>query len=406
MRRLLPFLVLVPAIALAKANGIATTSCSGCHGGGVHLASVTLTGPSASVSPGQTVTLTITFNGAGVNVGGFYLTSYAVGAFTAGSGERLNGEGISHSTPKSASNGTVTFDVQWTAPSAAGGADFDVAVVGGNGNNSDTGDQTGTAHLSFVWGCTGMPFCSDFDGDGHGNPMAGTHERCMPMMGLASACDDCDDNDERVYPGATEACNGRDDNCNGQIDEGLAMTTTWPDVDGDDYGDPRGATQMGCATAHRAANNLDCDDSDPNIHPGAPEICDERDDNCNGEIDEGVQARCGTGWCARLSPTCDVALCMPGDPRPEVCNAFDDDCDGVIDNGELCGPNGVCYEGECYAGDAPLPDAGQMMMMMPGADAGPAMDGGGSGCASSGGLAAWLALLALVTRQRHSRWTS
>jgi hypothetical protein len=292
-----------------------------------------------------------------------------------------------------ASNGTVTFSVQWTAPSSPGGADFDVAVVGGNGNNADTGDQTGSAHLSFVWGCTGMAYCTDFDGDGHGNPNGGTHERCSAQPGLAAACDDCDDNDPLVFPGAQEACNGRDDNCNGMIDEGLASTTTWPDLDSDGYGDPRGMTQMGCTTAKRAANNTDCDDTDPNIHPGAPEICDGKDDNCNGEIDEGVEARCGTGWCARLSPTCDVSLCMPGDPRPEICNAFDDDCDGVVDNGQLCGPNGVCFEGQCYAGDQPLPDAGAP------ADAGTTDGGGSNGCQSAAGLAAWGGLVVLRRRR-------
>jgi hypothetical protein len=394
MRRLPLVVCLLPALAAAKANGIATTSCSGCHGGGVHLPSVTFLGPSASVAPGSTITLDLSFNGPGVNVGGFYVTSHGVGTFAAGAGQRLNGEGLSHSAPQPASNETVTFSIQWTAPTSTGGADFDVGVVGGNGNNASTGDQTGVAHVSFVWGCTGTDYCSDFDGDGHGVSDGLTHARCAPMQGLAAACDDCDDNDGLVFPGATEACNGRDDNCNGLIDEGLASTTTWPDLDEDGYGNPLGATQMGCATSMRAANKLDCDDTNAAIHPGAPEICDMKDDNCNGEIDEGVRARCGTGWCARFSPTCDVALCMPGDPVPEMCNAFDDDCDGVVDNGQLCGPNGVCFEGQCYAGDAVPADAGLMAPPPP----------GGGGCASSPAWPETLALgLALATISRRAR---
>ena len=61
--------------------------------------------------------------------------------------------------------------------------------------------------------------CVDLDGDGYGNP-GNTECPAGPQT-------DCDDTDARVFPGATEDCNGIDDNCNGEIDEGF------DDTDGD-----------------------------------------------------------------------------------------------------------------------------------------------------------------------------
>jgi hypothetical protein len=99
--------------------------------------------------------------------------------------------------------------------------------------------------------------------------------------------DDCDDEDPDIHPEAEESCNGLDDNCDGQIDEGV-KTTIYQDADGDGYGDAAYA-MGGCGDEPGWSTDPDdCDDSDLTIRPGAPETCNDVDDDCDGEIDEGA----------------------------------------------------------------------------------------------------------------------
>ncbi len=104
----------------------------------------------------------------------------------------------------------------------------------------------------------------DDDGDGH------------------TADEDCDDTDEAVFPGAAELCNGRDDNCDGQTDEGLPTAVWFRDIDGDGFGDLDGAVEACAEPPDHAANDWDCDDSDASINPSAPEPCGGGDRDCDG----------------------------------------------------------------------------------------------------------------------------
>ncbi len=135
----------------------------------------------------------------------------------------------------------------------------------------------------------------DADGDGYGdaeaNPVTGTN----PPSGHVGNNDDCDDGDASVHPGATEVCDGKDNNCNGQVDEGGVCGTsqTWyEDADGDSYGNPNRTKVSVQKPDGYVSIAGDCDDGDASVHPGATEVCDGKDNNCDGQIDEG--GVCGT----------------------------------------------------------------------------------------------------------------
>ena len=98
---------------------------------------------------------------------------------------------------------------------------------------------------------------------------------------------DCNDADDTVFPGAKEICDNIDNNCNGQSDEGVKLTF-YRDADSDGYGNQILTTQACTQPAGYLANNTDCNDASLSVHPGAPEVCNGVDDNCNGSIDEGV----------------------------------------------------------------------------------------------------------------------
>jgi len=88
-----------------------------------------------------------------------------------------------------------------------------------------------------------------------------------------------------VTPGATERCNGQDDDCDGTTDEpDAADATTWyADVDGDGWGDDLDTTVSCTAPSGFAADGGDCDDGDASVNPGAIDLCEDGyDDDCDG----------------------------------------------------------------------------------------------------------------------------
>ena len=128
------------------------------------------------------------------------------------------------------------------------------------------------------------PVCVDTDGDGYGNPGDASCSN--------GALTDCDDTNNTIHPGATEICNGIDDDCDSETDEGL-LITFYRDFDSDTFGNLTNTISACAQPVGYVVNSLDCNDSNSLILPGATEICGNGvDDDCDGDIDV-VDSECG-----------------------------------------------------------------------------------------------------------------
>ena len=154
-----------------------------------------------------------------------------------------------------------------------------------DGIDNNCVDGTDEGLLETLW--------PDLDGDGFGNRDEASAQLC-PGAALAGQGDDCDDTVFEVNPDATEVCDGIDNNCDDNTDEGL-LETLWPDLDGDGFGDKDEASAQLCPADGLADNGDDCNDTlsesgvEPeNIYPGADEVCNTVDDDCDGLVDNDV----------------------------------------------------------------------------------------------------------------------
>lgn len=334
------------------------SGCDSCHGGVG--ATATITASPASFMPGADVTLSVAINRTSgtTTVGGIFVAAPSVGSLYTISGEglTLSSNNLIHSAPKSAQNGVVTFRFGYRAPATPGALNLDVFVLSANGDGRPTGDVAGNAAFRAAFGCTPRQYFYDGDGDGFGRTDVPSVLGCdgQAPVNTSPLSTDCDDNDQAIFPGAAEICNTKDDDCDGQVDEGSTPTNLYPDDDGDGfYGpNPVGPAVVGCGLRGYAARGGDCAPKDPKIFPGATELCNLLDDNCDGRADERVRPRCGVGRCVRESVTCDAADCTPGAPLSETCNLLDDDCDGEVDEGDLCPAGQSCTLGACSGAGA------------------------------------------------------
>ncbi len=239
-------------------------------------------------------------------------------------------------------------------------------------NGADCNDANASIHPGAAEVCNGADddcngssdegvtstFHRDQDGDGFGNAAVSV-AACAAPAGYVSDATDCNDALASVHPGATETCNGIDDNCNSVIDEGV-KSTFYKDGDGDGYGNAADSTLACSAPSTYVADSTDCDDSSATVHPGATEIADDGvDQNCSGadtvtcyvdgdgdghgaapSLDEGT---CATGHVA-TGGDCNDGLASVHPGAAETCNGVDDDCNGTVDDGgdSLCAAGSIC----------------------------------------------------------------
>ncbi len=184
--------------------------------------------------------------------------------------------------------------------------------------------------------------------------------------------DDCNDSKSDVFPGATETCNGTDNNCSGNETDATDATDGYVDLDHDTFG--VGSAIHDCAANHTAAGHatklLDCNDANALVSPDKIETCNGTDNNCSGDESDANDL---TPWYADVDkdgfgdPTVTLACVAPAgmiatgldcdDARPwvnpngvEICDVGgDEDCDGTSATG--CGVGDVCTDDlDCTTG--------------------------------------------------------
>ena len=169
----------------------------------------------------------------------------------------------------------------------------------------------------------------DNDNDGYGNPLLSINACSMPS-GYTANNTDCDDTDTAINPDAIEVCDNRDNNCDGQVDEGLALTAYYYDADVDGYGDDTTIIMSCFQPFEYTSQGGDCDDQNFAINPGATEIPNNGiDENCDG-VDTIIDSD-GDGFNSDLDCNDDDGNINPG--TTEICDGIDNNCDGSIDEG-------------------------------------------------------------------------
>ncbi len=196
---------------------------------------------------------------------------------------------------------------------------------------------------------------ADADGDGFGDKDS-TARACSAPAGFIAAAGDCDDGKGSVNPKGAEVCDGIDNDCDAKVDEPDASDAkTWyADKDGDRFGSKLSSTRSCNQPSGFVSDATDCNDAASNANPDAGEVCDGRDNDCDGTTDEPDASDAKTWYAdkdldrygdsgsskrACYAPSGHVANSddcddSKGSIKPggtELCDGVDNDCDGSLD---------------------------------------------------------------------------
>ncbi|HYV91681.1 MAG TPA: MopE-related protein [Chitinophagales bacterium] len=155
--------------------------------------------------------------------------------------------------------------------------DMDMIAAEGSGN---------FFYFQNITPCFGLTVFADTDDDSFGDAANSQFVAdCIVPGGYVFDSTDCNDSNAGIRPGACDGTNGIDDNCDGATDNGFATTTFYADGDGDGYGDLSNHVNECSAPVGYVGDSTDCDDAIASSHPGAQEVINGIDDNCDGTVD-------------------------------------------------------------------------------------------------------------------------
>jgi len=176
----------------------------------------------------------------------------------------------------------------------------------------------------------------DSDSDGFGNSKKSILA-CEAPSDYVSDNTDCDDAEYFINPDAIEYCDKRDNDCNDLIDDedsglNISSTSTWYlDADNDSYGDPDSTLQACELPDGYVANDTDCNDSDDDINPTTVWFEDSDSDGYGNSSVSVIACEQPSGYILEDND-CDDTTSIRSPGATEICDDIDNDCDGRTDD--------------------------------------------------------------------------
>jgi hypothetical protein len=232
--------------------------------------------------------------------------------------------------------GICDADEDGYAPSSHGGTDCDDSdsdVYPGNSEVCDDKDNDCDGHID---NGLGMEICQGTC------ELFGSYD--WTENGGSFNCCGNDADEASPFEAVEVTCDGNDNDCDGGIDEGV-KTTYYRDQDGDTYGNNADSVEACSAPSGYVLDNTDCVDNNDQINPGMNDVCNGVNDDCDGLTDDGsgevtpLNDR-QSGVCVNSEKTCDTtwkndysSVVNYEEPDELTCDTLDNDCDGTADEG-------------------------------------------------------------------------